>query len=452
MFDFIQREDPVDAIAGLHFALRRISYRSTDPNVSVTATGTAPSTHEEEIGQKILNEISDKENSSIEALTETQANKYKATLLDVADGISEQQFDSDSEQALEVFKEWERQRAPVKTSGGTPNISTISSPTEPPRSVLARSVSPVRLLSMLFFGLGVSVLYGFIGMALSFYFDGKGDAQLFFAAYTSSFKTLFSLGLIIGTGIIIYSTQGVVPSTIEQAFSKAELSETNYFYHKQRYFSLRRSLTFSGQFIVVGLLIFRYCQFPLSRTGEAVMVIAACAEYALGAYVGRKMLYTVMMLHSLLEIRITRNLFRSRELDPINTYVQIASALMALFVYVHVIDYYRGPFVYGSIFGQSIRSFLLLPAIIAMPISTVFTFYPRTAMRVLYRKSIAVGIQQLKRALRQNDMSSYERRLYLLQVDKKYDEDIRSTPQIRLSDVPIVLACLALLASPLLTR
>jgi hypothetical protein len=452
MFDFIQREDPVDAIAGLYFALRRISYRSTDPNVPITATGTAPLTHEEEIGQKILNEISDKENRSIEGLTETQANKYKESLLDLADGISEQQFDYNREQALQILKEWEKQSASAKTSNDTPSISTIISPGEPLNSALVRSVSPLRLLLMLFGGFGVSILYGTIGMALIFYLNGKDDAQLFFAAYTSSFKTLFSLGLIIGTGIIVYSTQGVVPSTIEEAFSETQLSETNYFYYKRRYYSIRTSLTFSAQFIVVGFLIFRYCQFPLSRTGESVMVIAACAQYALGVYVGRKMLYTVMMLHSLLEITITRNLFRRRELDPINTYVQIASALTAIFVYVHVIGYHQGPFVYGSIFGQSIRPFLLLPAIMAMPVSMVFNFYPRTVMRVLYRQSIAAEVQRLKRELHQEVMSPYEGRSYLLQFIKTYNEEVRSTPQIRLSDVPIVLASLALVVSPLLTR
>jgi hypothetical protein len=452
MFDFIQHEEPVDAIAGLYFALRRVSYRSTDPNVPVSATGTAPLTREEEIGQKMLNEISERENSSIEALTESQARKYKGILLDLADGISEQQFDSNRDRALQILKEWKLQPAFVKSSNEISKIGPIVSRSRLVSSALVRSVSPFRILLMLFCGFGVSIVYGLIGMLLIFNFNSKVDAQLFFAAYTTSFKTLFSLGLIIGTAVIVYSTQSVVPSTIEEAFSEKQLSKTNYYYYKRRYYSIYRTISFSAEFIIVGFVIFTYCQFPLSGLGASLMIIAACAQYALGVYVGRKMLYTVMMLHSLLEITITRNLFRRRELDPINTYVQIASALTAIFVYVHVIGYYQGPFVYGSIIGQSIRPFLLLPAIIAMPVSMMFNFYPRTVMRALYRQSIAAEVQRLGRGLRREIMSAYESRSYLLQFIKTYNEEIRATPQIRLTDVPIVLASLALVLSPLLSR
>lgn len=37
---------------------------------------------------------------------------------------------------------------------------------------------------------------------------------------------------------------------------------------------------------------------------------------------------------------------------------------------------YEGPFLYDSILGQSIKPFLLLPAIIATPVLLIFNFYP----------------------------------------------------------------------------
>jgi hypothetical protein len=448
MFEFIKREDPADAIAGVYFAVRRISYRSTDANVLVTATDTVPLTIEEKLGQKILNEILDKENFSIEALPESQAKKYKEILLDLADSISEQQFDYSKEKALQILKEWELQPGYLKSRKETSTAPSIILPTENAKTPI-RWASPFRLMLMLFFGFGVSVAYGLIGLLLLAYLNGKGDARLFFTAYTSSFKTLISLGLILGTAIIVYTTQNVVPATIEEAFTASQLSQANYFYYKRRYYSARMSLTFSAEFIIVGFVIFTYCQFPLSRSGEALMMIAVCAQYGLGVYVGRKMLYAAMMLHSLLGITITRNLFRRRELDPVNTFVQVASTLTAIFVYVHVVGYYQGPFLYGSFMGQSIRPFLLVPAIIALPVTLMFNFYPRLVMRSLYRQSIAVELQKLKHALRTEAMSSYEQRSYLLQFYKIYSEEIRRSVQMRLSDLPILFASVVLLIPPL---
>ncbi|MDT4967428.1 MAG: hypothetical protein QOJ64_2165 [Acidobacteriota bacterium] len=301
-----------------------------------------------------------------------------------------------------------------------------------------------------FLGMAISLAYGLLGSALLFYLGGKSEAQLFFAAYTSSFKTIISLGLILGTALIVYCTQNVIPQTIEAAFG-GQLSE-DYCYYKQRFASRRISITFSAEFIVVGFIIFSYSQFPLSRPGEVLMVIAACTEYALGVYVGRKLIYTGMMLHSLLNTTVTRNLFRKRELDAINPYVHVASTLTVIFVYVHTIGYYEGPFLYGSILGQSIKLFLLLPAIIATPVLLIFNFYPRAVLRKLYDQSIDVEIERLNDAMRNEALSPYEKRSYLIEFDRMSREELRYSLQLTLSDLPIGITILVMVLEPLLRR
>lgn len=304
----------------------------------------------------------------------------------------------------------------------------------------------------LFFGLAVSLAYGLAGSAFLWYIGGKSEAQLFFAAYTSSFKTIISLGLILGTALIVYRSQNVIPQTIEDAFTKAQLSETDYEYYKRRFASLRISMTFSAEFIVVAFIIFSYCQFPLSRRGEVLMVIAACTQYALGVYVGRKLVYTGMMLHSLLPLTVTRNLFRRRELDAINPYVHVASTLTVIFVYIHVSGYYEGPFLYGSMFGQSVKPFLLLPAIIATPVLLIFNFYPRAVLRKLYAQSIDVEIKSLQKTLQNEKLSAYEKRSYLIEFDKMSRDELRYSLQLTLSDLPIGITILIMVLEPLLRR
>ncbi len=308
--------------------------------------------------------------------------------------------------------------------------------------------SPFRPMLLFFLGLALSVAYGLLGSALVWYLSGKSEAQLFFAAYTTSFKTILSLGLILGTALIVFYRQDVIPQTIEKAF-KGQLTQ-DYFYYKRRFSSLRISLTFSGEMILVAFVIFSYSQFPLSKPGEVLMLIAACAEYGLAVYVGRKLMYTAMMLHSLLAIPVKRNLFRKRELDGINPYVHVASTLTIIFLYVHMIGYYEGPFLYGSILGRSIKVFLILLPLIATPVLLIFNFYPRVVLTRIYDQSIDIEVARLKKAMRNETLSAYEKRSYLIEFNKMSRDELRYSLQLALTDLPIGITILIMVLQPLL--
>lgn len=315
-----------------------------------------------------------------------------------------------------------------------------------------QQISPFRLMIMLFLGVGLSVAYGLLGLALILFVEGKDDALHFFAAYTSSFKTIISLGLVFGITLIVYKCQNVISQTIEDAFTEEQLSKSEYYVYKQRFLSRFRSITFSAEFIVVAFVIFSYCRFPLSKWGEAFMIIAACTEYALGVYIGRKLMYAAMMLQSLLKVPVTRNLFRKRELDSINTYVHVASTLTLIFGYLHVVGYYEGPFRYDSMLGQSVKPFLLVPVIIGTPVLLIFNFYPRTVLRKLYSQSINVEARRLKRAMKSASLSLYEKRSYLMEFKKMSLEELRYSLQLTLSDLPIGITILIMAIDSLMRR
>src|SRR5688572_28832407 len=112
------------------------------------------------------------------------------------------------------------------------------------------------MMNFLFAGLGFSLVYGVLAFFIVWHYNGKSEAQAFFAAYTTSFKTIVSLGLSTGTALIVYLCQRVIPDTIERAFTKEQLDKTDYAYYKKRFFSLRLSIEFSAEFIIVGFIIF----------------------------------------------------------------------------------------------------------------------------------------------------------------------------------------------------
>jgi hypothetical protein len=321
---------------------------------------------------------------------------------------------------------------------------------ERPRGAREPSPSPIRFMWFVFLGFGVGLAYGLAGAALIYAVSGEADAQEFLKMYISRFNVLATLGLAVGTALMIGSSQHLIPNTIEAAFRDDELGPTDYEENKLKYFSLSRTITFAAELIVLGFMIFHFCHFPLSGLGEALMLVAGCLQWGLASYVGRKIRYAAMMLHSLLEVKVTRNLFKERELDVINTYVQMVSILTIIGAYLGVRSYYNGPFLYDTFLGRSAQVFLLMPAIIAAPVLLIFNFYPREVLRKIYDKSIDIEVQDLHKQMKDEKLSEFEKKLRLMELGKMFREELRYSLQLTLSDLPIGLTIVIMVVEPLL--
>lgn len=367
--------------------------------------------------------------------------------------ISEQGhvLDEDAAQLLkaaESFQLSKKTRQAVKQYHNVRGDNFLKRLTYP--GIFVQRIAPLRLLSLLNFGLGISIVYGLLAFTVVYYFYGKPEGQLFFAAYTSSFKTIISLGLIVGAYLIVFRAQDVIPKTIEDAFG--EQLPDDYYYYKRQFYSLFRSISFSAEMIVVAFVIFSYNQFPLSKPAENFMLIAVGAEYAFAMYVVRKLTYTAMMVHSLMIIPVKRNLFRKRELDGINPYINVAATLTIVFLCVHIIGYYYGPFLFGSVLGQSTRIFLLFLPLGLTTALLILNFYPRLALAKIYDQSIDVEIAKLNKVLAKEGLTVYEKRLLLIEFHKMARNDLRSHLQLTLGDVPILITVLIMVLTLLLRR
>lgn len=303
-----------------------------------------------------------------------------------------------------------------------------------------------------FLGLALSLAYGLFGASLLRLTSGDKIAQRFLTSYIDDFGILVSFGVIAGAALIVGRSQRVITNTIEATFKAEDLSRTPYFAHRQRYFSKRLNTLFATEMILISFTIFRLCDFPFGRVADGLMMIAACAQYALASYVGRKLRYAGMMLHAIIQIDVKENLFRTRRLDIINTAVHIASTMTMAWVYLHVRGYYTGPFLYDTFFGKSAKMFLLLPTVLAVPVLLIFTFLPREALRTIYSKSIDAEKESLRAELQSESLNPFEKRLLLTQFNKMCHEELRHSLQLTLSDLPIAVTLLIMVLEPLIKR
>jgi hypothetical protein len=305
---------------------------------------------------------------------------------------------------------------------------------------------------LLFTGFALSLAYGLCSATILYFGSGKRLATVFLVQYIESFNILLTLGLVTATALIVRYAQNLIPDTIEVTFNDAELSLTEYGEFKKRFFSLRRTIEFAAEFTIISFAIFHFCHFPLPPMGEACMLIAACLQWTLASYVGRKLRYASMMLYSLLHINVTSNLFKDRRLDVINTAVNIASTLTIIFVYLHVRSFYNGPFLYDTFLGKSAQAFLLLLAILATPVLLMFNFFPREVIRKIYDKSIDIEIKNVQEEIKDEAMTDFEKKLRLLDLGKMYRDELRYSLKLTLSDLPIGITILIMVAEPLIRR
>ncbi|MEA3014310.1 MAG: hypothetical protein QOD42_2855 [Sphingomonadales bacterium] len=268
------------------------------------------------------------------------------------------------------------------------------------------------LIYNIFFGFFLSAMCGIVTAGILWAAGQASDFKPYLEAYFVTFNGAVSGGLVLATAITVYRTQHYVPGIIEKTFTRRELEKTSYYEWRGEFFHLRKTLTFSTSFALAGVAIFYIAKFPFDGLAEGFLIAAGCLAYAIGVYVGRKLFHIAHMLRSLEDIPITKDLFREDRLAGISTYVNSISTLAAVMVYICVRSSYYGPFIYNSPAGSSVKTIMLLPAVIAIPVFALFNYYPRTVIRRIYDRSISNALRAVKSRAKKNNLSEFERLIY----------------------------------------
>ncbi|MBC7950290.1 MAG: hypothetical protein H7Z12_00530 [Rhodospirillaceae bacterium] len=257
-------------------------------------------------------------------------------------------------------------------------------------------------------------------------------------SFFSVFNCVFSGGLIFGAAIIMNNSQNYIPKLIEEVFSSEALAKTEYGEQRKRYFSILRSITFSTNFLLVGAAIYYIADFGISRLGNYFMIAFASAQYAAGVYVGRKMFYLAQMLNSIVVVEFEDDIFQDDRLAGIGTYVNALSTVTIFFTYMHSISYFGGAFAANPLFPAT-KILILLMAVIAAPVITIFNFYPRVVLQKLYSRCILMQLEKLKAKTARTNMTAFERMSYAIEYDKLCREELRNRMRVALSDLPVAI-------------
>ncbi|MDO8281453.1 MAG: hypothetical protein Q7U10_02315 [Thermodesulfovibrionia bacterium] len=293
-----------------------------------------------------------------------------------------------------------------------------------------------RLLHLMFLGFALSAVYCGV-TAFAVWQQDASQLPKYLSAYIVSFNCLISGGIVLGAGIFVLATQKEIPSLIEEAFSADSIAASDYPKKRKGYASKFGAAAFSANYIIVAFFIFYFCKFPVEGIGEYFLIAMACVQYAFGVYVGRKIYFIAHMLHAVADITPAKNVLRETNLSIVVTYVNIVTTITIIGLYINVVGFYRGPFLYTPPIGSALKIALLLPVLIAVPVLIVFNFYPRIVLRKLYAKSITEEVASLTKKLGRKKMSEIERMSFLIEYDRLAKEEAKGKLQLSLSDLPM---------------
>lgn len=123
MFEFLNNTGTTDALAGVHFALRRITHRRLFEDSESLGDKNIDSedfSSDVRLGLRIIQEIESQEHQPLGKLDQATASNYKEKLALLAQALATRQTDPDQERGLRLLQEWRKD--PLK------NIATISVP------------------------------------------------------------------------------------------------------------------------------------------------------------------------------------------------------------------------------------------------------------------------------------------------------------------------------------
>ena len=174
------------------------------------------------------------------------------------------------------------------------------------------------LMNHFFYGFVASLAFGLLSSAAVYYFEPTEIFNSYHEAFFISFNCFISGGFMIGAGLLVHRMQEYIPVTIENTFSIEAIEENDalkekndtYIENKNRYYSAKRSATFTTQFIIIGFAIFYFAKFPFEGFPEYLLITYGCMQYALGVYIGRKLFYIAQMLSAIENIKVDRNIFK----------------------------------------------------------------------------------------------------------------------------------------------
>jgi hypothetical protein len=302
------------------------------------------------------------------------------------------------------------------------------------------------LASSLFYLLGCALLSAglcVLGVLLTYFIQNEATALGLMNAWVVEFN-----GILVGAtgyGLLLF-VRAKGKAILAQLNNLLEVPEE----HAKKLLALHHRTTswfwtnlISIPITIAGAIILWNCQFPL--TGFARIYLAACSisVYYVASSILAFFVYTLALFSYIesqsqqgLAARFTGKRQAGMDLETIDSFFVISSTIGVLAIYLG----FRGTLTANFVNTPEVfKSLLILPAILYLPATLCFSFYPRYVLRKIAECDILCRIEEFERDA---DFKSstlkdgLELRKLILELKEKMVGEYRASPLLSIKDAP----------------
>lgn len=295
-------------------------------------------------------------------------------------------------------------------------------------------------------GLVFCLLFAFGGKEIVRIAADEGSAVEFFDLFFGRYGGFWTGSLCFMVFVLTVILFKDLPLGIEQDLPEISGHE-EYLRYRRRFESRGLALVQSTIYFAIGFAIYSVCQFDTNGPANTLLTLFTALQFSFGGLLGRKLWCTAYILKSIEQTEPPSDLLEKTNLQSLILTVNIFTFLTLVTTLVHTYFHFNMNYQYVALPESMARYLPLSPALLAFPVLIMFNFIPRSTVNRLYIRSIEKSKEALVDGVLNNSDDEFSKQKLLIDYKKHLNEEYRYRQRAALSELPVVLAIVTLVAT-----
>ena len=238
-----------------------------------------------------------------------------------------------------------------------------------------------------------------LGFIVIYYFQSKEIANQFFLTWTFYFNGILVGGTGYGLMWYIKDEGNNLLAMLNNLIDISKFDNLKLVVYSQRANSWRWKNIVGIPITIIGVLVLWNEGYPLQGFAKYYLAVCSMSIYYVAAYIFTFFIFVLLMFKAIEENLHNNNISKkvaALDFESINNFFAITSTLGIAAIYFG----FRGTLTANfdlSITQEPLRKFLILPVVLFLPITLLYSFYPRYILKKIFDLEILNQVKDLER-------------------------------------------------------
>lgn len=243
---------------------------------------------------------------------------------------------------------------------------------------------------------GISILLCVLGMLVTSMLQGKEMALDLFNAWIFEFNGILVGGVGLGLLWFIHTYGNNLLNSVNNILNMPDELQEVFIGANNKLVSIFWKNLICIPILLLGGFILWQCNYPLEGFAKYYLAVCSISVYYIAGYILSYFVFT-LNLFMLIEKNLARLSIKKEvtyfDMDSFNSFFIITSFFGVLAIYFGLRGTLTANFLFADI---EFKRFLVLPIVLFLPTTLIYSFYPRFAIKKIYENDLLKRIQQVE--------------------------------------------------------